>query len=333
MLGLLMPELLRPGDTVAIIATSGPCDSNRLVKGVEAVKSMGLRPWVLESCRSRHGYFAGPDDLRLRDLHTAFASPDVRGIFVARGGYGAGRLLPYIDYDLLRNNPKVFVGYSDVTALHVAINQCCRFATFHGPMPAADFGKEYLPLTMDSLRNMIFSAPSAAGSAIHKCEDVPLQFHPHKTVDSEHEKQSVIPRVLPAPLRNIVFGHASPLTTIVPGQAGGLLTGGNLSLLAASLGTPYEVDTKGCILFIEETNEDPYSVDRMLLQLQQAGKLSQAAGIVLGDFGPQTPETLHICISEIIAKENKPTLAGLASGHCSPNITLPLGRYTMLDAD
>jgi len=295
-----MPKLLRTGDTVAILATSGPCDSERLAKGIEAVKQMGLRPYVMESCRMRHEYLAGPDDLRIKDLHTAFASLDIHGIFVARGGYGAARLLSGLNYDLIRANPKVFVGYSDVTALHVAFNQICGFVTFHGPMPAVDFTSDE-GLTLESLKNMIFAAPG-----------------------EPHHVQAVCKQVLNPP------GRA--LTTIVPGQATGTLVGGNLCLLAASLGTPYEVDTHGRILFLEEVGEDPYRVDRMLLQLKQAGKLRHAAGILLGDFSPETLETLHIPINELIATEKKPTLAGLACGHTSPNLTLPLGRKLLLDA-
>jgi len=260
---------------------------------------MGLKPWVMESCHNRHGFLAGPDDLRLRDLHTAFASPDVQGIFVARGGYGAARLLTALDYGLIRANPKVFVGYSDVTALHAAITQRCGFVTFHGPMPASDFYDGSDPFTSEAFKRMVFAGPN-----------------------------------LPYPFCGGLLHNppGRPFTTIVPGCATGPLTGGNLCLLAASIGTPYEVDTRGRILFLEETGEDPYRVDRMLLQLKQAGKLRQAAGIILGDFSPQTLETLHIPITELVTAEKKPTLAGLACGHTSPSFTLPLGHNVLLDA-
>jgi len=292
-----MPKLLRPGDTVAILATSGPCDGQRLAKGVEAVRRMGLRPRVMESCHMRHDFLAGEDELRAKDLHTAFASPDVKGIFVARGGYGAARLLGMLDYDLIRTNPKVFVGYSDVTALHVVFNQICGFVTFHGPMPAVDFCDDE-PFTMAEFKSMIFAAPGGSDATSGSFLANPP-------------------------------GH--PFTTIVPGQAMGPLIGGNLCLLASLIGTPYEPDTRGRILFLEEVGEAPYRVDRMLLQLKQASKLSQVAGIILGGFSPETLETLHTPISELIATEKKPTLAGLACGHTSPNLTLPLGRNVWLD--
>jgi len=291
-----MPSLLKPGDTVAILATSGPCDASRLAAGVETIKRMGLNPWVMESCRAKHGFLAGPDCLRLHDLHTAFAAPHVRGIFVARGGYGAARLLTGLDYNLIAANPKVFVGYSDITALHTAITQKCGFVTFHGPMPASDFSNGADPFTMTALKQMIF-----------------------KRKDYVHSAMLTNP-------------PGQPLTTIVPGCVAGPLIGGNLCLLAASIGTPYEVDTRGSILFFEETGEDPYRIDRMLLQLKQSGKLRQAAGIILGDFSPQTLETLRIPICELIATQKKPTLAGLACGHTSPTLTLPIGREVLLDA-
>jgi len=295
------PELLRPGDTVAIIATSGPCDSELLAAGVKAVKDMGLMPWVMESCYLRHGFLAGADDIRLRDLHMAFAAPYVRGIFVARGGYGAQRLLKDLDYDLIRCNPKVFVGYSDVTALHVVFNQICGLVTFHGPMVASDFGRGLDPFTMDAFKRMIFAD-----------RDIRLK-PPSKKGDF-----------------SLVNPPGRPLTIIVSGYAKGPLVGGNLCLLAASIGTPYEINTHGCILFLEETGEDPYRIDRMLLQLKYAGKLSNAAGIILGDFGPQTLEDLHISINELIIPEGKPTLANLACGHTSPTLTLPLGQCIQL---
>jgi len=306
------PALLRHGDTVAIIATSGPCDARRLENGVKAIASMGLRPIVMESCRLRHGYLAGHDDIRLRDLHAAFASQDVRGIFVARGGYGAARLLPRLDFSLIRQNPKVFVGYSDVTALHIAFNQFAELVTFHGPMPAADFGNDTCPHTMDALKAMVFTDAAMSSQRhypsrhLHFCQ----QQHPGSQLNI-----------------NQLQHPNHPLLTIVPGRAEGTLIGGNLSLIAASLGTPYEIDTRGKILFIEEVGEKPYSIDRLFLQLKQAGKLRDAAGILLGDFSPETMESLEICINELIVTEGKPTFAGLACGHTSPNLTLPLGAY------
>ncbi|MCL2603065.1 MAG: LD-carboxypeptidase [Defluviitaleaceae bacterium] len=287
---MTFPPLLQPGDTVAVVALSGPCDPNRLASGVRVLESMGLRCRVTDSCRAREGFLAGPDALRLRDLHESFSSPEIRGVICARGGYGAQRLLPYIDYALIKNNPKVFAGYSDVTALHIVFNQLCKLVTFHAPMPASDFGGgDIHPETLRSFRETLFAGKTR--------------------------------EILPT---------AYPYTVFVPGRAAGILTGGNLSLVASSLGTPYEIDTRRRILFLEETNEEPYKIDRMLLQLKYAGKLAAAAGIVLGDFSPQTVETLAQSVNDILLPLNVPTVVNLPCGHTSPTLTLTLGTEIVI---
>jgi muramoyltetrapeptide carboxypeptidase len=283
---MLVPPLLKRGDTVALTATSGPCDPARLAVGAKVLEKMGLRCHITESCYAREGFLAGTDGLRLRDLHQSFAAPHIRGIFVVRGGYGAQRLLPCLDFALIKNNPKVFAGYSDVTALHIAINQMSKLVTFHAPMPVSDFGGgEVNELTLQ-----------AFGEAMGLCK-------PRKLLET--------------------LGQG--LTVLVPGCAAAPLTGGNLSMITSTLGTPYEIDTHNKILFLEEINEDPYKIDRMLLQLKYAGKLSAAKGIILGDFSPQTLETMAQSIRDIIIPQGLPTVAGLPCGHTSPNITLPLG--------
>jgi len=280
---MLYPKLLNKGDTVAITATSGICNAARLKNGIQTLESLGLKVKVMESCYAYHGeYLAGKDDLRVRNLHEAFADKNIKGVLAARGGYGAGRLLPYLDYNVIHCNPKVFVGFSDVTALHIAINQFCGLVTFHGPMPAVCFGSlQPDPLTVASFTETVFE--------------------------------------------NTLHIELSATAALYPGQATGVLTGGNLSVVASTLGTPYEIKTRGCILFLEETQETPYRVDRLLLQLKLAGKFSEAAGIVFGDFSPESLETLYIAIQELVVAEGKPTIWGLPCGHTSPNFTLPLG--------
>ena len=264
-------ETLKKGDTVAITATSGICHAEKLSQGIQTLESRGLNVRVMESCYASHGeYLAGEDDLRLRNLHTAFADNNIKAIFAARGGYGAARLLPYLNYRLIRRNAKIFTGFSDVTALHIALNQRCNLPTYHGSMPATDFS-----------------------------------FSP-------------------------TMGIIPAATSLYPGKATGILTGGNLSVIASTLGTPYEIKTRGRILFLEETEEPPYRVDRLLLQLKLAGKLREAAGIAFGDFSPESLETLHIAIQELVLTERKPTIWGLSCGHTSPNYTLPLGQKVTL---
>ena len=248
---------------------------------------MGLNTKIYQSCHSTQDYLSGADSIRLADLHNSFADKSIQAIMVARGGYGAGRLLPYIDFELIRQNPKPFIGYSDVSALHIAINQICKLPTYHGPMPAtSQFTHQ---ITQQSFRHML--------------------------------------------LKDIPPPHIPPAKTIIPGQASGILTGGNLSLVTASLGTPYEIDTTDKILFLEEIDEEPYKVDRMFCQLSQAGKLSAAAGIILGSFTYQGRHSLHpyqTAIETFITPLKKPTIHEANCGHTTPNITLKLGAQMQI---
>jgi len=287
---MIFPQLLQAGDLVAVTATSGVCDNAKLEKGVRVLEDMGLRVRVMDSCYATHGYLAGTDELRMRDLHSAFLDDDVKGIFAARGGYGAGRLLPLLDYGMIRRNAKVFVGFSDVTALHTAFNQICGMVTFHGPMVGSCFGGgEVDAVSLEAFKNAVF--------------------------ETERSQPTV---------GDYIRGSDWS------GCASGILTGGNLSVIASLLGTPYEIKTRGRILFLEEIQESPYRVDRLLLQLKLAGKFRDAAGIVFGDFSPETLETLDLAIRELVLPEGKPTLWGLPCGHGSPNITLPLGLRTYI---
>ena len=275
---MYMPKLLQPGDTVALLAPSGICDPANLESGIRTLQNMGLKVQVMESCYASHDYLAGSDSLRLHDLHTAFADKKIKGILAARGGYGAARLLPYLDYKMISQNPKVFVGFSDITALHIVLNQFCGLVTFHGPMPASCFADAH-PQTLASFKNMLMKGA----------------------------------------------GEKLSMRSLYPGTATGILTGGNLSVIASTLGTQYEIKTRGRVLFLEEIQETPYRVDRLLLQLKLAGKLSDAAAIIFGDFSPENLGSLRIAIEELVIPEKKPTLWGLPCGHSQPNITLPLG--------
>jgi len=309
-----MPVKLREGDTVAITAPSGPVNPEKLSAGIKILENMGLRVVVMESCYASHEYLAGTDAQRLRDLHIAFADKNIRGIFAARGGYGAGRLLPYLDYDLIKKNPKIFAGYSDVTALHIVLNQFCKLITFHAPMPAADLPNAD-EFTLSALKKMLF---------VGRQWDGPHVLHSSARHGS---RPSTFPGFF-IPLKN---PPTHTLKIINPGNARGILTGGNLTLIAASIGTPYEIKTRGRILFLEETGEPPYRVDRLLLQLKHAGKLKHAAGFILGDFSPESPETIKLAISELLIPEGKPIIGGLACGHTMPNITLPLGQVMQIN--
>jgi muramoyltetrapeptide carboxypeptidase len=295
---VLTPHSLFPGARVALVAPSGPVPPERLEPAVKAVEALGLIPVLFESCRSTHGYFAGSDKLRADDINTAFADKSIDGILCIRGGYGAQRLMNQIDFDLIRRNPKYFGGYSDITALHIMINQYCGMVTYHTPMPSTELYGGIDEYTLESLRKVLFG-----------------------------EKFGELK--IPADI---------PVKTLVDGCACGVLTGGNLSLVSSSLGTPYEIDTRNRILFLEDVDEEPYRVDRMLCQLKNAGKFKDCAGILLGYYThcaaehPESSLTLEQVFEELIVTAHKPALMNLACGHSLPSMSLPLGKKVQMNA-
>ena len=289
---------LFPGARVALTAPASAVPEKKLQRAVDFVRALDLEPVLYPSCyfANRHGYLAADDVQRSRELNEAFADDAIDGVWCIRGGYGAHRLLPLLDFDVIRAHPKRFLGYSDITALHTAFNQECGFITYHTIMPSTE--PEADEFTMTRLKEALFG--SLAG---------PLENPPDQ-----------------------------PLTTLVPGRASGPLCGGNLSLLAASLGTPWEIDTRGKLLFLEDIGEKTYRVDSMLTQLRNAGKFRDCAGVILGawtDCPPEDPEkTLELpeIFSELIAPAGKPAVMGLACGHVLPTLSLPLGARAELDA-
>lgn len=284
---------LRPEGTIALIAPAGPAALD-IEKAGQWMRSRGYHLRISPGVHERDGYLAGSDDIRLRDLHTAFADPEIDAIFCLRGGYGTPRLLDRLDFDLLRANPKPFVGYSDITALHLAINRYAGFVTFHGPMLNADLLGDKQPPTESSLFSFL-RGRLGAGSVL---------THP----------------------------AAYPLTTIEPGIACGRLLGGNLSMIAAVMGTPYEIDAEGIILFIEDVNEPIYRIDRLLTHLRLAGKLAQVGGVLVGDVAGVDRVALERLLKQTFAPLGIPVLSGWCSGHCDPNLTLPMGALVRLDA-
>lgn len=283
------PMKLKMGDTVGVIAPASPPNKENLARGIDYLKDLGLNVKVGKRVSQILGYLAGSDEDRLEDLHEMFADPEVKAIICACGGYGTGRLAGQIDYELIKKNPKIFWGYSDITFLHTAIRQQSGLVTFHGPMMASDIGKE------DTHR-------------LSK-EGFLQLFEPTSLVYTE---------------------QISPLEVLVNGKASGDIVGGNLSLLVSTLGTAYEIDTKDKLLFIEDVNEEPRSVDRMLNQLDMAGKLKDASGILVGDFCDCTPKrdlslTLDEVITHYVTLAKKPAIKGFMIGHCNPHIAIPFG--------
>ncbi len=305
---LIRPHALQPGDTVGLITPATyMTDPDALITAERTMRYFGLKPRLGRNVKKRDGYLAGTVEHRLEDLHAMFTDPEVKGVFPLRGGYGSGHLLDRIDYDLIQRNPKVFTGYSDITAMHLAIHKRTGLVTFHSPIPVSAF-TDY---TIDHFRRALFRA------------------EPLGTLTNPPESNPLRPR------------HT--LRTIHPGKARGRLIGGNLSLIAGTMGTPFEVDTRGSILFLEDVGEQPYQIDRMLTNLRLAGKLQAAAGIVFGecndcgprDYKPSFASTLSLgeVVDEILGGLDIPVLSGLTIGHTPDQLTLPIGVMATLDAD
>lgn len=293
---------LKFGDTIGLIAPSGAVRTEGAIeRAVVETLRMGFKVKLGESAGQKYGYLSGTDEVRARDINTMFADDEVDAIVCLRGGYGAMRILDRLDYDMIRKHPKVFVGFSDITALHIALLNQCDLVTFHGPMAAANWaGKPLDDFSRESLyRSVMQNEP--AGELAN-----PPEF---------------------------------PKETVNPGQAEGLLVGGNLMLIASSLGTPWEIDTKDRIIFIEEIGERTYCVDRMLTQLRLAGKFDDCAGVVFGDFAdcpieyPEFGLSLEEIIRDVVAPCGKPIFTGLRCGHCTPKLTLPFGVRCRMDAE
>ena len=298
---LIKARALSPGQTIGLIAPSFALPKpEALSQAVTALETMGYAVKVGESCYSKHGYFAGPDALRVAELNAMFRDDSVDAILCARGGYGATRLLEEIDYAAIRKNPKLFSGYSDITALHSAILRHAGLITLHGLMACPDFGQE---------ENDPFS----------------LECFFRTATD-------------PRPIGRLENPPKYPRETIAPGHAEGRLIGGNLALVTGCLGTPYAYDFDDAILFLEDVGEYSYAIDRMLTQLRRAGALGRVRGVLVGDFADCNPQragdfTLPEILRDCLGSLGKPVLAGIRCGHCTPKLTLPLGVMCRMDAD
>lgn len=301
---LIRPGRLREGATVALIATSSPPSAAKLGKALSNLHGFGYRVVEGKSLRAKHGYLAGTDSERLADLHWAFQDPEIEAVWCVRGGYGAARLLPLLDFDLIRRNPKPLIGYSDVTALHIAIHQHTGLVTFHGPVAAADYPED----TLHHFRSVLVEP-----FAPHLIEAPAFD-----SVASEPERQPY---------------------TIIGGKATGALTGGNISMLASLAGTPFAPVFANKIVFLEDVGEQPYRLDRLLTQLLQGTDLAQAAGIALGVFlecepKPDTPSfSLPESLRFRLGALGIPVFYGIPLGHVPHQATFPYGIQAALDAD
>lgn len=299
---------VQDGDAISVVVPAGPVNKERIDLALERMRARGFRVKTYGDIYRRQAHLAGDDTTRAAELVQAFADPETTAVWCARGGYGTVRLLELIDFEIIRRHPKVFVGFSDITAIHLAMQQHARLVTFHGPNLQDGFG---MPDEMTEL---------AARALFDSISNIPAP-------------RNIIPRSL-APESN-----RSQLRQLAPGTAHGPLTGGNLSVISGLMGTPFEIETAGRIVFLEDVDEAPYKIDRYLAQLRLSGKLQAAAGILLGGFvddrqaaAPGTLREIDALLVEYCADLGLPVLAGFPSGHLRENVTLPLGAIVELDA-
>ena len=306
----LIPPALYRGDTIAIIAPASVPERENIERAISRLGEMGFRVKVYGDLYRRWGYLAGDDETRAEELMQAVADPEVAAIFPARGGTGVTRLLDVLDYSLFRKHPKILVGFSDITALHSALQQQAGWVTFHSPHPMDGLG---MPDGLTDLSARTFWRAILADSYTDRKQsgyEVPL-------TDGERER----------------------IVTLAPGKAQGKLVGGNLALVCAVLGTPYEFDMTGSILLLEDIGEQPYRIDRFLSQLRLAGKLDVLAGIVLGQFtdceAPAGKPTLSLAeiFDGYFDGLGIPVVQNFPTGHTPDNATLPLGVQVELDAN
>ncbi|HZW39286.1 MAG TPA: LD-carboxypeptidase [Ignavibacteriaceae bacterium] len=292
---LLKPKKLSKGDVIGIISpASTPNDLTRIQKGVKYLESLGYRTEVGKNVGKYYGYLAGRDEERIEDIHYMFGKREIRAIFCLRGGYGTPRLLDKLDYNLIKKHPKIFVGYSDITALQMAFFKKARLVSFAGPMVAVDFHSEERSKYTEELFWRLVTSDKKGG--------------------------------------HIEFPNNEKLEVIRKGSAKGKILGGNLALLTSMMGTEYFPDLKDKVLMLEDTGEAPYRLDRMLNQLKLAGILKNANGVMLGAFTEcveKDPETKTLTLGEIIehyfCNLKAPIVYNFQHGHIKDNITIPWG--------
>jgi muramoyltetrapeptide carboxypeptidase len=296
---ILKPPRLNKGDLIGIVSPASPInDPTNIDRGVRYLESLGYRTLVGAHARNVLGYLAGSDEERLSDLHTMFADKKVKAIFCVRGGYGTPRLLRLLNYRLIARNPKILLGFSDITAIQLALWKRCRLVTFHGPMLGVDMAGTIDPFSEETLWRMLTSAKK--GPALEFRADEGLTYR--------------------------------------EGKAVGCLLGGNLSLVVNLIGTKELPVFMNAVLFLEEIGEEPYRIDRMLTQMRNTGVLKGIKGVLGGRFidcvpkDPKIPSrTTEEILQELAELLRVPFLAGLPFGHTTRKLTLPVGIRVKVD--
>ena len=300
------PKRLEKGDTIALVSPGSYITEEEKQESINNIQSLGFKVVYSDKLMQKNGFFSATDKERASDLNEMFARDDVQAIICARGGYGCARILPYLDYDLIEDNPKTLIGFSDVTALHYAIYKNCNLITFHGPVSISTFSKFCVKNFEDVLMNPTFELNLVNSTSSNN-------YNPYG------------------------------ITTISEGTAKGELIGGNLTLATSLIGTEYDVDYSGKIIFLEEFLEEPYRIDRMLTQMIQAGKFVDVQGIALGVFklcesNKTNPSfnnsyTLMEVLKDRLGNLGIPVIYGLSFGHIVDKFTIPIGIEAELNTD
>ncbi|MEO8218540.1 MAG: LD-carboxypeptidase [Acidobacteriota bacterium] len=301
---LIKPRRLSPGDTVGmVLPASTSFDANMIRLASSQLEAIGFKVVVGKHAFDKVGYFAGTDRDRASDINAMFGDDRINGIFAFTGGWGSPRVLPYLDWSLIQRNPKVFIGYSDITGLLNPIHQRTGLVTFHGPVAASRID----PYSLENLKKVIMTA-----------EPIGVLANPGKKPDE-------------------LINRDWSMYTINGGKATGPIVGGNLTLVSTLMGTPYEVDTEGALVFLEDVHEELYRIDRMLTQMALGGKFDRIAGVVFGRCSECPVTGPSFSLEEILRdrfeKLGVPVLVGLAFGHIDKKLTLPIGLPASLDAD
>ena len=314
----IRPARLQPGQTVGLVSPAGIISSEASVDWMQTeLSTLGLRVKVADHVLDRHGYFAGNDRDRADDVTTMFADDEVDAVMATTGGWGCARILPHLNYEVIRENPKVLSGFSDVTALLLAVYGQTGLVTMHGPNGMSRFSG----FTGQQFRRVVMDGASM-------------------TLENPPAEETFVPRTEPSELENRVAPYGNEIRTVRSGTARGRLIGGNLTVMTALVGTPWLPDTSGHILFVEDIAEGIYRVDRMLTQLGQAGVLDGITGFVFGvcqrclpDSGDVAGFSLDEVIEQHVRPLGVPAYTGASIGHTASKMTVPIGAHAEIDAD
>ena len=313
----IKPPRLQKGDSIGLVTPATYLTEMQLREAIKQFARLGFKVRYTPNMLVRKGYLGGTDQQRADDINRFFADESIVGVICGRGGYGSARMLPYLDYETIRNNPKVFMGYSDITAMLYAIYKNTGLVCFHGPMGTSD----YNDYTTRYFKEVLMSPSDSLTYANPDPEPLMALTDQGEEIGAEMLVEN-------------------PLVTIAPGTAEGVLIGGNLSLVTSLCGTAYDIDLRDKLVFLEEVGEAPYRIDRMLTQLLlDPTKLPAAAGVILGMFSDceAEDESKSLSLTQVLydrlAGLGIPVLYGLSFGHIKQNTTLPVGIRARMDAD